>query len=68
MITMIIIILIISSIKTIEHVFPLFILRHTIECYILVHKSLYTLLTNLKYSSAWFGDILVEVGRFLYGW
>ena len=37
--------------------------RYAFEC-----KNSYALLTSLKYSSNWFGDMLVEARRYLSGW
>ena len=36
--------------------------------YAFKREIFHALLTSLKYSSPWFGDILVESGRCLYGW
>ena len=57
----IIIIIFISIIKTIEPDFPSF-GASFFNRYAFKHKKPYALLTNLKYSSAWFGDIPVEDG------
>ena len=47
--------------------FSLFLL-HTFERYVFMHTNFYAFLTNLRYSSAWFGDIMVEARRCLSGW
>ena len=67
-ISLIIIIILISieSIKTIEPMFSLFSL-HALERYTLfVSKNSHALLTNWKYSYAWFGDMPAEAGRCLF--
>ena len=56
------IIIFIYSIKTTEPVFSLFIGALCFDRYAFERKNSYTLLTSLKYSSAWFGDMPVEAG------
>ena len=54
----------ISSIKTIETLFSGFFPSY-LNRYSFVHKHIYSWLTNLKYSSAWLGDMPVEAGQCL---
>ena len=63
----IIIIIVISSIKIIGPTFSLF-CASCFNCYAFKRKIAYELLTSLKYSLDWFGDILVESGRCLSWW
>ena len=51
---------IIYSIKTTEPVFSFFGVAAYFDRYTFVRKKLYTLLINLEYSSAFFGDMPVE--------
>ena len=62
----IIIIIFISSIKTIEPVFSLILGASCFDRYAFERKNSYALLTKLKYSSAWFGDMPVEAEQCLY--
>ena len=68
LIIIIIIIIIISSIKTIEPMFSIFLGASCFDRYGYEPKNSNALLTNIKYSSAWFGDMPVEAGRCLSGW
>ena len=61
------IIIIIYGIKNIEPMFSLFWL-HTFERDVFLNTNLYALLTNLRYYSVWFGDMMVESRRCLSGW
>ena len=63
----IITIIIISSIKTIKPVFSLF-CASCFNHYTFKRKNSYALLTSLKYSSAWFGDMRIKYVQCLSVW
>ena len=63
----IIITVFIYIIKTTDPVFSLFFVVSCFDRYAFERKTSYALLTNLKYSSDWFVDFVVEAGRCLSG-